>query len=213
MVVGNPIDPASVVPDHRLAREHERLVVGYLGFESPVKGFVLLPEIARRLRADLVELVCVTREWPTEQNSPEVNDALAQLRELSEVVTFRPRDHDVRALFAEIDVLLVPSLSESFCRIAAEAMVNGMPVVASDLPALHEVCGPDAALFFPVGDTARAAESVNELATDAELRDTARRPREGSGRGVRSCSDRREVPGPLLVVDPREGRLLAGPRT
>jgi glycosyltransferase involved in cell wall biosynthesis len=46
-------------------------------------------------------------------------------------------------------------------------MLNGIPVVASDLPAVREVCGDDGALFFPVGDVEQAARAVNDVAGNA----------------------------------------------
>ena len=170
VVIGNPIDTALVVGERTAARADDRLVLGYLGFESEIKGILVLPAIAAALRDLPVELVCVTKEWPRERNTPAVNAALDDLRRLQPTVRFRARDHDVRNIYGEIDALLVPSLSESFCRIAAEAMVNHQPVIASDLPALREVCGDrEAALFFPPGDAAAAVACVRRLVDEPGL--------------------------------------------
>jgi glycosyltransferase involved in cell wall biosynthesis len=167
VVRANPIDPAEVVASTQPDRPRDPVIVGYLGFEHEVKGILLLPAIAEKLVGEPVRLECVTKDWPRERNTVDVNDALDRLRELPNV-RFRSRDWDVRRIFAEIDVLLVPSLSESFCRIAAEAMMNGIPVVASDLPAVREVCG-DAARYFPVGDVERAAREIIDLIHDRAL--------------------------------------------
>ena len=40
---------------------------------------------------------------------------------------------DVRKAYAECHVVVCPSVRESFCRVAAEAMLNGLPVVGTDL--------------------------------------------------------------------------------
>jgi glycosyltransferase involved in cell wall biosynthesis len=169
-VVCNPIEPAEVVPTGRAQKTGRDLVVGYLGCENVSKGVLVLPEIAELLRRHPVELVCVMKGWPPERNTDEVNDALDQLRSLSPPVRFRLRDHDVRNIYAELDALLVPSLAESFCRIAAEAMLNRLPVVASDLPALRELSGDgQSALLFPVGNGAAAAARILELSKDPEL--------------------------------------------
>ena len=170
VVIGNPIDAAMVVGERRAARATDRLVLGYLGFENEIKGILVLPAIAAAIRDLPVQIVCVTKEWPRERNTPAVNAALDELRGLHSIVRFRARDHDVRNIYGEIDALLVPSLSESFCRIAAEAMVNHQPVIASDLPALREVCGDrEAALFFPPGDAATAAACVRQLVDEPGL--------------------------------------------
>jgi glycosyltransferase involved in cell wall biosynthesis len=102
-------------------------------------------------------------------------------------VTMLPRDHDVRNVFGRIDALLVPSLSESFCRIAAEAMLNRLPVVASDLPAIREVCGGDGALFFTPGSADAAVAQVERLVTDPALE--SRLVEEGLRRAQRFAPD------------------------
>ncbi|MFN8024852.1 MAG: glycosyltransferase family 4 protein [Acidimicrobiia bacterium] len=169
VVVPNPIDAGAVVPEVRAARTGDTFVAGYLGFENVDKGILELPAIAERLRGSRVRILCVTKERAADALAPEVNDALAQLRALPELVEFTPRDHDVRNVYARVDALLVPSHAESFCRIAAEAMCNGLPVVGSDLPALREVLGDDAGLLFPVRDTDAASAALLRLADDAGL--------------------------------------------
>ena len=62
---------------------------------------------------------------------------------------------------------MCPSVLESFCRVAAEAMLNGIPVVGSDLAPIRALLGDDeAGLLFPVGDTHRAAEAIARLVAD-----------------------------------------------
>jgi len=59
---------------------------------------------------------------------------------------------DPRNFYSVTRVLLVPSLvSETFGRVAAEALANGIPVLASDRGALPEVLG-DAGLIFAIPD-------------------------------------------------------------
>jgi glycosyltransferase involved in cell wall biosynthesis len=49
-------------------------------------------------------------------------------------------------------------------------MLVGRPVVASDLPAVRAVTGDgEAAVLFPVGDTAAAARAIEQVAADPEL--------------------------------------------
>ena len=51
--------------------------------------------------------------------------------------------------------------------------MNGIPVVATDIPALRHLLGDGAGLLFPVGDTAAAAEAIRDLVTDPEQRQRA----------------------------------------
>jgi|GEM_PF-332176 glycosyltransferase involved in cell wall biosynthesis len=78
----------------------------------------------------------------------------------------------VASLLANIDILVVPSLWwESFCLTLREAMLAGVPVVASDHGAMHEalvdVC-PE--LLFRPGDAVDLAHKLHALATQPELR-------------------------------------------
>jgi glycosyltransferase involved in cell wall biosynthesis len=57
------------------------------------------------------------------------------------IVTTGPH-HDMRAVYAQTRLLLVPSLwQEAFGRVVVEAMINGIPVIASDRGALPWVVG------------------------------------------------------------------------
>jgi glycosyltransferase involved in cell wall biosynthesis len=169
-IVPNPIDALTVTPESNGRSHDPPLVVGYLGCEFEVKGIQLLPEIAIGI-ADLpARILCVTKGWPAEDLAPVVGQALDRLHASSNV-DFTLRDFAVRNIYGRIDCLLIPSLSESFCRIAAEAMVIGLPVVASDLPAIREVTGDGAAaLLFPPGDAAAASDCLRMLVNDSELR-------------------------------------------
>lgn len=75
--------------------------------------------------------------------------------------------------------VLVPSRKEGFGLPVLEAMAAGVPVLASDTPALREV-GGDAAAYLPVADPGPWARAIDELASDATLR--ARRAAAGRER-------------------------------
>jgi glycosyltransferase involved in cell wall biosynthesis len=65
-------------------------------------------------------------------------------------------------------VMVVPSLGgEVFGLVAAQSMMAGRPVVASDLGSLAEVVG-DAGLTFPAGDATRLADCLEELSRKSE---------------------------------------------
>jgi glycosyltransferase involved in cell wall biosynthesis len=72
------------------------------------------------------------------------------------------------AFYPSLDVLVVPSLNstESFGLVQIEAMMNGVPVVASDLPGVRQpVAITGMGRVVPVGDPARLAEAVLGLFT------------------------------------------------
>ncbi len=73
--------------------------------------------------------------------------------------------------YAAADMLVVPSYSESFSIVAAEAMACGTPVVASDVPgpaSFIEDC--ISGRLVPAGNSPALAGAICELLDDAELR-------------------------------------------
>jgi glycosyltransferase involved in cell wall biosynthesis len=66
-------------------------------------------------------------------------------------------DQQLTGLMAGASALVVPSLYEGFGLPALEALAAGVPVVASDIPPLKEVCGDCATYFNPM--------SVESIAT------------------------------------------------
>jgi phosphatidyl-myo-inositol alpha-mannosyltransferase len=168
-VVENPIDPDDVVAGRRSSGS---VTVSYLGLAAPHKGFDLLPEIIRAVdRQDVGFDLFVA---PPDPRLPlELRPPWEALHGLSSTydVLFRGRVFDVREAYQETDIVLCPSREESFGRIAAEAMMNGIPVVASDIPAYRELIGGSGAgLLFPLDDPGAAAAAIRRLADDESLR-------------------------------------------
>jgi len=84
-------------------------------------------------------------------------------------VVFVPAKADVRTLLAGSRVAVLSSNSEAMPLFLLEALAEGVPAVATDLPGCREASG-DAALYVPPGDAAALAESVTRLIGDASLR-------------------------------------------
>jgi L-malate glycosyltransferase len=74
---------------------------------------------------------------------------------------------DVAGLLAQTDLLLMTSLSESFCLAALEAMACGVPVLATDVGGLSEVVAQGKTGFlFPVGEHKLAVRLAVDLLSD-----------------------------------------------
>jgi len=69
--------------------------------------------------------------------------ALVDQLGLTEHVRFLGPRNDVPDLMAAADAFCVPSRWEGFGSILVEAMAAGVPTVATDIPSLREVAGPD----------------------------------------------------------------------
>jgi glycosyltransferase involved in cell wall biosynthesis len=75
-------------------------------------------------------------------------------------------DEDMASFYANLDVLVLPSLNstESFGIVQVEAMIEGVPVAASDLPGVRQpVAMHGMGKVFPPGDANALAECVLEL--------------------------------------------------
>lgn len=176
-IIPNPVDPADVGREsasvsrwaHRSA-EAGGIVIGYLGSSSRDKGFCLLPDIIDGVSNGRVTwALFLSRPMETPRQDEQVwarLDALAQ----NGRVAFLGRKSEVREAYQHCDVVICPSLRESFSRIAAEAMVNGLPVVASDIEPLRDLVDDEAGILFTPGDTAAAAAAVERIAADPRLR-------------------------------------------
>jgi glycosyltransferase involved in cell wall biosynthesis len=179
-IVPNPIDPADVLApagSREAARAEggadagdDRLRVAFLGTPAVYKGFQYLPEIIERTCAEApVRWLIFSR-----QTDEELAGTWDTLRAMTEThpVSIEGKFTDVGTAYARCDIVICPSELESFCRVAAEAMLNGIPVVGSDLEPVRALLGDDeAGIVFPVGDVDAATKAIVRLATDPALRD------------------------------------------
>jgi glycosyltransferase involved in cell wall biosynthesis len=165
--VPNPIDPAEVLGSGDPSEDVVR--VGVLGGSSYRKGFDMLPEVIERLSSRPVTWRLHVSSKVVEAGMEEAWQAIrahdpSTVNNVGKVV-------DVSEAYAQLDIVFCPSRQESFCRVAAEAMLNGIPVVGSDIPPLRDLLGEDeAGILFPVGDVGAAADALGRLVDDAELR-------------------------------------------
>ncbi|MCR4311825.1 MAG: glycosyltransferase family 4 protein, partial [Candidatus Uhrbacteria bacterium] len=95
----------------------------------------------------------------------EESEAKADIRVLGYV-----ENEDVRTLLDQSLALVMPSLAEGFGIPVLEAMASGVPVIASDIPALREVAG-EAALFSRPGDVSSLLEVMQRMVFDGGLRE------------------------------------------
>ncbi len=71
------------------------------------------------------------------------------------------RVEDPRELYWAADVLAFPSQREGFGLVVAEALACALPIAASDIPAVREICGNvDSVGLFPVDDASALAKCI-----------------------------------------------------
>jgi glycosyltransferase involved in cell wall biosynthesis len=83
---------------------------------------------------------------------------------------------DLDDAYAAADLLVLPSLGETYGMVVAEALARGLPVVVSDVGGVREAVGdPGAGLFVPPGDPVALTQALRRWLTDADARAGLRR--------------------------------------
>ena len=78
---------------------------------------------------------------------------------------------DVAALLAAADIFVLPSHFEGLPMSVIEAMLCGLPVVATDIRGPREqVVEGDTGLLVPMGDAGALRDAIARLAADPDLR-------------------------------------------
>ena len=75
----------------------------------------------------------------------------------------------VAAAYSAADAFVLPSFHEGYGMVYAEAMANGLPVIATIAGAIPETVPPSAGLLVPPGDPAALAEAVRLIIADPLL--------------------------------------------
>ena len=139
------------------------LSVGRLEAE---KNPLMLAEVLERLRPAWRLAVC--GEGPLED---ELRERLAELglEERTELRGYVPIDGGLGELYRSAHALLHVSFTEGVPQILFESFAAGLPVVATAVGGVAETVGEDA-LLVPPGDPAAAADALERIAADPELR-------------------------------------------
>lgn len=86
-----------------------------------------------------------------------------------------PPTSELADVFAEHDILIMPSRVEGLGLVAIEASLHGLPVVASDAGGLREALPPDHPWMPAAGDADAFARALSDALTRPQARETAAR--------------------------------------
>jgi glycosyltransferase involved in cell wall biosynthesis len=129
------------------------------------KGLDVLLEALPRVLAQApgARLMVAGREG----NQTQLLHATAARLGLDGAAVFLGAREDVADLLCAADVVVIPSRWEGLSNVLIEAMALEAPVVASDLPTLHDaVADGDTAQLVPAGDAARLAAVLSTALDD-----------------------------------------------
>ena len=142
------------------------LFVGRFAEEKGIHHLIAALPIVRAALPDAVLLLAGERtEIPGETVGERLAPLLADPTSGVVATGFVP-DEEMSSLFALADVLVLPSTNstESFGQIQVEAMLSGLPVVASDLPGVREpIRRTGMGKIAPIGDPRGLAGQIVEV--------------------------------------------------
>lgn len=168
-VVPNGLTPLPPAVDPPVPRVPFVLAVGTL---EPRKGHELLLRAFAQAQVGEHHLVFA---GPTAGRADTLIALARELGVAGRLIILGAVDDPVLAgLYRDAAALCMPSLAEGFGLPALEAIAAGVPVVASDLPAVREVVG-DAGLLFPPGAADALARELERVIADDAVRERLRR--------------------------------------
>ncbi|WP_376791076.1 glycosyltransferase [Thermoflexus sp.] len=151
---------SEVVPE---PGERNTLRIGYIGWFRPPKGVHLLIQAFRRIPDEGVSLHLF---GPIDESYPYFRRLRGLGGEDPRIVFRGPFALEDRSqIYRSIDLLVIPSISpETFSRVAREALIHRVPVVASRIGALPEVVrdGVNGFLFEP-GDVEGLSQILQRI--------------------------------------------------
>jgi glycosyltransferase involved in cell wall biosynthesis len=166
-----------------LGLSHDTFVVGFVGRIVAEKGILeLITAVAflrqQSYRIDLLVVGPIDTAKRDHVNVPQLG--------LREGVVFVGLRSDMPAMYAAMDVLVLPSHREGLPLVLVEAAAMGLPVVASDIRGCREVVRQGrTGILVPPRDTQALANAIKEMVvadedTRSQYRMEARRAAENS---------------------------------
>lgn len=144
----------------------ERVLMHISNFR-PVKRISDVVRVFAEVRRQLPAKLVLIGEGPERLFAQQ----LVRELELTADVLFLGQQDDIRGPLAGADLLLLPSEQESFGLTALEAMVSGVPVIATSIGGLPEVVADgECGRLFPVGEVRGMAAEAVRLLTDEPAR-------------------------------------------
>ena len=167
-LIHSGIDPGPFEAAANLGEVHpERVVIGMAAVLEERKGHRFLLEAARRLKAQGCQVqYCVAGEGSLRRPLQEAATRLG----LKHEVQFLGFVSDMPAFLSQVDILVLPSLSEGFGVSVLEAMAAGKAVIASRVGGLAELVSDTVTgLLVAPRDVEGLANAIAKLAGDRTL--------------------------------------------
>ena len=162
----------------RTAPAGEPKIIGAVGNLDPVKGFDVLVRAAKmvleRYPGVVFEIIGEDRSRDG-RHEKELRRLISEL-DLTGKVTLRGWSSDVRVQLANLDVFVSSSRSESFGFVIAEAMLSGVPVIATETEGAREIISdPSLGRLVPIDRPHELANAIADRMANPSAPGLARR--------------------------------------
>lgn len=150
----------------KLGIKKDEFVIGFVGRLAKIKGCEYLIKVLPYLNFPYRVLIA--------GNGPEKEklEKLAVKLKIAERILFLGYRSDTVFIYSLLDILIMPSLSESFGLSAIEALSMDVPVVSSNVPGLNEIIIDNKnGLLFEVKNSHDLSEKIELIYKDGKVRD------------------------------------------
>ncbi len=151
----------------------DRLVVGIVGRLVPAKGLDYLLRAAREILQVFPKALFVfVGDGPSREKLQELTRELG----IDADVIFAGKRKDMPGVYASLDLLALPSLTEGMPMTLLEAMAAAKPVVATRVGAVPQIVIPErTGLLVKPGDTQALRDALARMLSDRSLRESCGR--------------------------------------
>ncbi|QJR20493.1 GT4 family glycosyltransferase PelF [Pelagibacterium halotolerans] len=164
---GVDVDRFSTLPD----RVCERPTLAFIGRVTPIKDVQTFIDVAERTASKVRDFRALII-GPMDEDPEYAQSCIDAVNErgLGDIITFTG-PVDVRDYMAEIDVLMLTSISEALPLVILEAGASGVPCIATDVGACREILGcpgsPGQAAVAGIGGMVAPVGDVSALVSAA----------------------------------------------
>jgi len=176
-VIGNGVDVSRFNPcvaglREQLGISRNMFVVGMIGRLVEEKGVVEFLQGAMKVSKESLDVcfILIGAQLSSDHGSS-VGGVIEQAKkELGENLILTGLRDDIPELLATMDVFCLPSWREGMPRTIIEAMMMGLPVIATDIRgSREEVIHEETGFLVPVRDSEQVAKAILQLVGDPQL--------------------------------------------
>ena len=154
---------------------HENFTVGTIGHLAPIKGhdiFIRAAEIVLKTRPEIKFVIVGEDKSSDGKNRREIENLIAELN-LQKNIELVGWQKDIRPYLQNFDLFVSAARQEPFGLVMIEAMVSGIPVIASNSEGAAEIIENDkSGVLFPLEDVKSLARTILDLADRPNHRNT-----------------------------------------